>query len=125
MIKIAIIGVVATLLAIQVEDKKAYSTYIGIITMVVICLFLLNKVQVVLVMINKLCTYINIDISYIKLLLKMIGITYVAEISAGICTDAGYGNIGKHIEIAAKFTILALSMEVVMNVVDMVIQILK
>lgn len=125
MLKIAIIGVVASLLAIQLGEKKEYGTYISIICVVLVGYFVLDKLNVVITVINTLGKYIDIDISYIKLLLKMIGITYVAEFSAQICTDAGYDSISKQIEMAAKFTILAMSMPIILNVLDLVTEILK
>lgn len=125
MLKIAIVGVVATLLAIQFEDKKEYSTYISIICVVLVGFFILDKMKIVLDIINKLGQYISIELEYIKILLKMLGITYVSEFSSQICSDAGYSSIGKQIEIAAKFTILAMSMPIVLNVLEVVSGVLK
>ena len=42
MIKLAILGVVAVILAIQLEDKKEYGIYIGIICLILITLFVLD-----------------------------------------------------------------------------------
>mgnify|MGYP003301091050 CR=1 FL=1 len=107
------------------KPKKEYSMYIGIACMVIVGIFVLGKMQVVLNTINKLCEYINIDMAYIKLLLKMIGITYIAEFSSQICKDAGKESISKQIELAAKFSILTLSMPVVINVIEIIKQILR
>ena len=50
--------------------------------------------------------------------MKMIGIAYVAEFSSGICRDAGYGSIGTQIEIFGKLSILAVSMPVVLALLE-------
>lgn len=42
-----------------------------------------------------------------KILFKMIGITYVADFAAGICKDAGYGAISSQIEFFGKISVLA------------------
>ncbi len=47
-------------------------------------------------------------------LLKMLGITYVAEFSASICQDAGYQTIARQIEILGKLTILVMSMPILL-----------
>ena len=52
------------------------------------------------------------DMTYISTLLKMLGVTYVAEFSSGICKDAGYQTIAGQIEIFSKITILVLSMPI-------------
>ena len=51
-------------------------------------------------------------------LLKMAGITYIAEFASGICKDAGYGAIGTQIEIFAKLSILAVSMPVLLALLE-------
>ena len=37
--------------------------------------------------------YIKIDTRYFGILMKIIGITYVAEFSANLCKDSGYRGI--------------------------------
>jgi stage III sporulation protein AD len=63
-------------------------------------------------MIKGIGTYIDLDDSYISILLKMLGITYVADFSAGICKDAGYQTIAGQIEIFGKLAVMVLSMPV-------------
>ena len=53
-----------------------------------------------------------VDGRYIGLVVKMVGITYVAEFATNICTDAGYAAIGRQIEIFAKLSILVVSVPV-------------
>lgn len=125
MIKLAIIGVIAVLLAIQFNERKEYGTYISIICLVIIALFVLDKVKIVVDTIEQFKRFTTIDVTYIKMLLKMIGITYIAEISSQICIDAGFESIGKQVEIAGKFTILAISMPVLLNVLETITSILK
>jgi len=56
--------------------------------------------------------YIRVDSAYLGTLLKMIGITYVAEFASGICRDAGYGALGNQIQILGKLSVLGVSMPV-------------
>lgn len=48
----------------------------------------------------------------------MAGITYIAEFASGICRDAGYGAMGTQIEIFARLSILALSMPVLLALLE-------
>jgi len=52
--------------------------------------------------------------------MKMIGITYIAEFSSGICKDAGYGSLGNQIEIFGKLSILAVSMPILLALMEMI-----
>ena len=53
-------------------------------------------------------------------MLKMIGITYIAEFSSGICKDAGYQTIAAQIEIFSKLTILAMGLPVLLALLETV-----
>lgn len=44
---------------------------------------------------------------YFKILLKIIGITYVAEFASDLCKDAGYATIAGQIQMFGKLTVLA------------------
>ena len=50
--------------------------------------------------------------------------TYIAEFASGICKDAGYGSLGTQIEIFAKLSILAVSMPILLALLETVKQFL-
>lgn len=125
MIKLAIVGVVTVIIASIFRDKREYGVYLGIAACIIIGFYIFDKITVVVQTVTRLDRYIPIDMSYIKLLLKMIGITYIAEVSSQICTDSGYASIGKQIEIAGKFTILAISMPILVDLLETVTKVLK
>ena len=65
-------------------------------------------------------TTIDWDSSYLNTLLKMLGITYVGQFSAGICKDAGYSSIAGQIELFARLAVLAVSMPVLLALLETV-----
>ena len=65
------------------------------------------------------------DSKYVAVLLKMIGITYVAEFSSNLCKDAGYQAAAGQIEMFAKLSILALSMPVLLALLETISQFLS
>lgn len=113
MIQIAGVGVVGTLLALQFKSGK---TEYGIYTVIAISLVLFYGMKDRLMLIEDtmqtISSLITINANYIQILLKIIGITYIAEFSSGICKDAGYSTIATQIEIFAKLTILTFSMPI-------------
>ena len=66
----------------------------------------------------KMCIRDRINSVYLSTLIKMIGITYVAEFAAGICKDAGYGAVGTQIEIFGKLSVLAVSMPILLALIE-------
>ena len=68
--------------------------------------------------IRRIQELIRTDRIYRKTLIKMNGITYIAEFASGICKDAGYGAIGSQIEIFGKLSILAVSMPIMLALLE-------
>ena len=112
-IKIAILGIAGVLLALPLKKERSeYSIFIAMTVCICIFVYLLSKVETILKFVEHLETMINVDGRYISLVLKMVGITYVAEFATNICKDAGYTTIGNQIEIFAKLSILVVSVPV-------------
>ena len=106
-------GLTAVLLAVQLKSVKSeYGVYLVMAAGVFIFLYGLGKMEVILDTLAQIRDSIQIEPIYLDLLLRMIGIAYVAEFASGICKDAGYGALGSQIEIFGKLSILAVSMPV-------------
>ena len=112
-VQIAGIGVIGTLLALQFKSgKNEYGIYVVIAVSLVLFYGMKDRLVIIEETIQTITSLITINASYIQILLKLIGITYIAEFATGICKDAGYSTIGSQIEIFSKLTILALSMPI-------------
>ena len=81
---------------------------------------ILGHLEMLIDTMRKIGSYINIDSIYISTLLKMLGITYVSELSSSICKDAGYQTIAGQIEIFGKLAVFMLSMPVLLTLLDTV-----
>lgn len=121
MVQAGIIGVAGVLLAVQFKSGKAeYGIYISIALSLLIFFGILGQIRAVIRMVETIGTYISMDTVYIGTLLKMLGITYIAEFSSSICKDAGYQTIAGQIEIFGKLAVLVLSMPILMALLDAV-----
>ena len=69
---------------------------------------------------QEITAYIDLAPVYIEMLLKMLGITFVAEFSSALCRDAGYQTIAKQIEVFAKLAVLVLGLPVVFSLLEMI-----
>lgn len=112
-LKIAVLGLAGVLIAIPLKKEKSeYSLFISMAVCICIFVYILTKVETILNFAGRIESMISVDSSYIGLVIKMIGITYVAEFAMNICKDAGYAAIGNQIEIFAKLSILVVSVPV-------------
>ena len=84
MLKIAVIGVMAVFLAIPLQKEKAE---FGMLVIMAACLLLLSlslgKMREVVDIVHRVEEYLGNSSMYVGILLKIIGITYVAEFEIG------------------------------------------
>lgn len=114
-VKISVLGIAAVLFAMLLKTyRPEYSFYISLAVCVCIFMYVSTKLERILSYAEKMQNLIHIEGSYIPMILKMIGVTYVAEFAANICKDAGYQTIAGQIELFAKLSILLLSMPVIL-----------
>lgn len=119
MIDIAVISIIAVLMAILFKKgKEEYSLYISIAACIIILLLGIGKLETILDSIKRLQEYISINSTYINILIKIIGITYVTEFAAALCKDSGYSAIGNQVELIGKISVLAISMPILMALLD-------
>ena len=120
-LQIGIIGVAGTLLALQFKSGKSeYGIYISIALSIIVFVGILGHLETLIDTMRRIGEYINIDSLYIKIMLKMLGITYVCEFASSICKDAGYQTIAGQIEIFGKLSVFVLSMPVLLALLDTV-----
>ena len=120
-IQIALFGVVGTLLALQFKSGKSeYGIYVSLAVSLFFFLCMLFRLEIFVQTVKKIADYIKLDAGQMSILLKMAGVTYVAEFASGICKDAGYQNIAVQIEIFTKLTILAIGMPVLLALLELI-----
>lgn len=117
--KVALIGIIGVLLAIQFKSQKTeYSLYIGFAVSLIIFAYAVQMLQVVLGQMESLQLFLGESGTYLGTLLKVVGITYLCEFSAGVCKDAGYSAIAGQIEVFGKLTVMFAGMPVLFAVME-------
>lgn len=120
-IKVGALGIVGVLLALQFKSQKPeYGMYIGFAISILIFCYALNQVQAVLAQFEIIEKYLGDATGYLTILLKVIGITYICEFSAGVCKDAGFGSIADQIEILGKLSVMFAGLPILMAVIEQI-----
>jgi len=121
MIKIGMLGIVGVLLAAQCKSNKPeYSMLIGFGISILIFSFSVGQVEAVLSQFTLLEKYLGGAKGYLSILIKVIGITYICEFSAGICKDAGFGALSDQIEIIGKLSVIFAGLPVLFAVIEQI-----
>jgi stage III sporulation protein AD len=89
-----------------------------------IFLFLIDQIVAVIVMLERIAVNANINDLYIKTILKIIGIAYIAEFGAQITKDAGQAAISSKIELAGKILILVMAIPILTVIIETVLKLI-
>ena len=71
---------------------------------------------------SSMGTFVSVGINqeYIKLIVKVIGISYVTEISSNICKENGFAALASAMEIYARISVAGLCIPVIVTLFEMV-----
>ena len=121
MIKVAVIGIVTILLAILLKShKNEYAFYVSAAGCVLMLFLAADRLSGIIGIVNRIYSEISIDSMYIEILLKMLGIAFVAEFTSGICKDAGFASVGMFVELVGKLSILLTSAPILEALLDVI-----
>ncbi|MBG9733765.1 stage III sporulation protein AD [Paenibacillus alvei] len=124
-IQVVGLGLLATILVLVVKEQKPMfafiiSTFAGI----AVFLFLIGKIEIVIQVLEDLAERSGIQPIYLKTILKMIGIAYIAEFGAQIVRDAGQDGMASKIELAGKVLIMVLAIPIISVIIETVMKLL-
>lgn len=121
MIKVCVIGILGVLTAIQFKGVKTeYSTYISVALGLILFGFVVQQLRTILSSLEWIKELFGGTSGYLGILMKVIGITYLCEFSAGICKDAGYGAISEQIEVLGKLSVMFSGLPILLAVVEQI-----
>lgn len=115
MIQVGLLGIIGIIFAVQLKQEKSeVAIYLCIVITLIIFIGMTDHLEQLVTTLREIGNFVQIENSYILTLIKMLGITYLAEFSAGLCKDAGYTSIATQIEMFGKLTILVLSLPILL-----------
>lgn len=122
MLKTALLGILTIIIAMAMKQGRAefglFVSFTGSILIAWIAVQLLEGINSSL---NRLERVLTVDVEYIALMIKMIGVTYLSEFASALCRDAGYSAVAGQIELVGKLTILTIGMPIVLALFEMMV----
>lgn len=121
LIRVAFLGIAGVLLAVQFKSSKPeYGFYIGLAVSILIFCYALRQVEAVMIQFDRIRGFLSGSENYLAILLKVIGITYICEFSAGICKDAGYNAVSGQIEVLGKLSVMFAGLPILLAVIEQI-----
>lgn len=124
-LQIVCVGIIAVVLSSTIKKQRPeLALQLGIVTGLLIFIVVIVKLSAVIDFLQTFSKRANIDSTYINILLKIVGIAYIAEFGAEVCKDAGESSIASKIELAGKVTIVILAVPIISSLLDLVIKLM-
>ena len=124
-IKIALLGITGVLFAVQFrQHRPEYAMLIGFALSVLVFSYVLGLAGSLLDEFLGLQQYLGETQGYLGILMKVVGITYLCEFSAGMCKDAGFTAVSDQIEILGKLSVLFAGLPILLAVIRQIYGIL-
>lgn len=101
--------------------KGTRAEYTAFITMgigIMILGLAVGKLEYLFQTLGNLQKSVSVDQEYFYTLIKMVGITYIGQFSAGICKDAGHQATAAQIELFCKLSVMVLSIPILLALLE-------
>lgn len=121
----AILGtalIVTVLLIIVRKERPEIAVLLSVAAAGLILTALLKNINPILLVFNNLALKTQINLSYLKLIVKIVGLAYLAGFGAQICKDAGEGSMAAKIELAGKIFILTLGIPIMVGLLELILK---
>ena len=119
MFTVGVLGIIIVILALQLKNiKSEYSVVIMIVGCVIIFFYSISGIIKVVEILKKIINDTGINDEQIIILLKIMGISYIAEFVSDIAKDSGYSALSNQIQIYGKIAILVVSVPILESLIN-------
>ena len=123
--KIIGIGLVGLIIIVILKQyKPELAIYVSMAAGVIILVYAIEELTGVINLLQSISNKTYIKSSFLKILLKITGITFITEFAVSICSDAGEKAIASKIEIGSKVVIITMSIPIITSLLELVVEIL-
>ena len=113
---------VAVLLVRQVKPDVA--ALIGLAGGIIIVFMIVDSVSSIFDGIRSVIEKTGVSSSLFSLVLKIVGVGYLTEFAGNICSDCGQSGLADKILLGGKVIILAMSMPIITNIIEIIVGLL-
>lgn len=113
-IKIIGVGLITLVITIILKEyKKEFAIYPVLVGGIIILFFSLNIFEDIINFIDELSSNSFVNNEFLKILLKITGISILIEYAVSICKDSGENAIANKIDLGGKVIIISMSIPII------------
>jgi len=114
--------IVAVLLLIIRKERPEMAVLLAIAAAGMVMVSLLKYVADILLVFEAMARKASVRTEYLTLIIRIVGIAYLAGFGAQICKDAGETGMAAKIELAGKIFILSMGIPVMAGLLDVILK---
>lgn len=125
---IKVVGIVLTALIINIVLKnysKEFTFLINIVCTIIIFTLISKDLKGIVDRLTSISNEISVLLPYIKIILKILGISMIAQLLSDLCRDNGENTLANQTELSAKIIILVTALPLFTTIMDIMIGMLK
>ena len=125
---IKVVGIVLTALIINIVLKnysKEFTFLINIVCTIIIFTLISKDLKGIVDRLTSISNEISVLLPYIKIMLKILGISMIAQLLSDLCRDNGENTLANQTELSAKIIILVTALALFTTIMDIMIGMLK
>ncbi len=125
---IKVVGIVLTALTINIVLKnysKEFTFLINIVCTIIIFTLISKDLKGIVDRLTSISNEISVLLPYIKIMLKILGISMIAQLLSDLCRDNGENTLANQTELSAKIIILVTALPLFTTIMDIMIGMLK
>ena len=123
--KIIAIGLITCLATMIIRPVRAdFAVIIAIVGGLIILFMVVDYLSNVFEVLRNIIGISGVNSNLYTLLLKIIGVGYLIEFTAGICSDTGNSSLGDKVLLGGKIIILVMALPIITNILQIVMELL-
>lgn len=126
LVKIIGTGFIGGMLALTVRKQKPeFAVLIALITSALILGSIVESVGGIIESLRRVAEECGVDIKYFEIIIKVVGVAYLAQFAAEILRDSGENAVASKIEAAGKICILTLVLPVMTSFLELCVKVVN
>ena len=123
--KVLLLGIIISVLSLFLKEvKPEYSLLCLLVGSIIILVYILSYITEIFAFFQNVIDKTGISNDLFKIMLKIIGLSYLVQFSAGVCRDCGNNSIADKVILAGKLMIFVVSLPIISSLFNMILDLI-
>lgn len=123
--KIIGISLLTTISILLIKPTKPdIALVVGVAGSVIVFFYIIDLLQQAFGLFEYIMQVTNLDSKLFTILIKIVGVGYITEFSANLCSDSGNSAMASKILLAGKLVIFVMSIPIITSLIELIVSIM-